>query len=128
MSKKKNEKLAQEVEPSENIVEVNPTQEPVENVDLTQPIEPVENTDIDGDINSTEGADEPVENVEEKDLDKSEEKEEPKEEMVTLKIEKKFKDKYDNSIHYEKGKEYEFKAERAEELLNDKRNLVSKVK
>lgn len=56
------------------------------------------------------------------------EDEESKEELVTLKINKNFTDKYDNSIKYVKCKEYSFEVKRAEELLADKRNLVSKVK
>lgn len=67
---------------------------------------------------NNEGENEPEEKPEEKEV----------EEMVTLKIDKKFTDKYDSSIKYEKGKEYPFGAKRAEELLADKRNLVSKVK
>lgn len=54
--------------------------------------------------------------------------EEIKEELVTLKVNVNFTDKYDKSIKYVKGKKYSFKAERANELLSDKRGLVSEVK
>ena len=46
---------------------------------------------------------------------------------MKLKIEKEFVDKY-TSKNYEVGKIVHFKDERASELLNDPRNLVSKVK
>lgn len=46
---------------------------------------------------------------------------------MKLMIEKEFVDKY-TSKNYEVGKIVDFKDERASELLNDPRNLVSKVK
>lgn len=89
----------------------------------------VENTEVEAEANDNITPD--VVNVEaeapEVNSDVEEEKEEVKE-MVTLKVEVNFTDKYDNSIKYVKGKEYSFNAERANELLNDKRGLVSKVK
>lgn len=45
---------------------------------------------------------------------------------MELKIERNFTDKY-NGTKYELGKIYDFTKERAEELLNDPRKLVSKI-
>lgn len=45
---------------------------------------------------------------------------------MKLKIECRFTDKY-NGKNYHVGDEIEFEAERAKELLNDSRHLVSKV-
>lgn len=50
------------------------------------------------------------------------------EEEIPLKIKLNFTDKYDSSIKYVKGEIHFFKTKRANELLNDKRGLVSKVK
>lgn len=75
---------------------------------------------------NNEGEDEPTEGENEPEEEKSED--EVVEEKVMLKINKNFTDKYDNSIKYVKGKKYSFEVKRAEELLVDKRNLVSKVK
>lgn len=99
MSKKKEEKLnvtSPEVNMEDTEKEIKPD---VVNV---EPASPEVNV-IDENNQPTEGENEPVEK--------------PEEEMVKLKIEKKFTDKYDNSIHYKKGLTYEFKVERAEELL-----------
>lgn len=47
--------------------------------------------------------------------------------MKKLKINKDFKDKY-NDTHYKANEVIEFEDNRAEELLADKRGLVSEVK
>ena len=52
--------------------------------------------------------------------------EEVTKDTVTLKIVKKFVDKY-NKTEYIVGNTYEFSADRAQELLTDKRKLVEKI-
>lgn len=46
---------------------------------------------------------------------------------MKLKFNKNITDKYNKNIKYEKGKEYDFENERANELLNDPRKLVTIV-
>ena len=82
-------------------------------------------------IETIEGASEPTENITPSvvNVEASSPAVNPEEEkMVTLKVNVNFTDKYDKSIKYVAGKKYEFKEERAKELLNDPRKLVSKAK
>lgn len=93
-------------------------------------------TETTEEIENTEGASEATENItpnveaSSPAIEPTEEQEVPVEEekMVTLKVNVNFTDKYNKSIKYVEGKKYEFKKDRAEELLNDPRKLVSKAK
>jgi len=129
MSKKKNNEL--ENKDTEKVTL--PTEQTGE--EITQSVNPEAN-ELDKENKDTENEQEPGANEGENDSvnnpdenqDNSDSQNEPEAKEVILKVEVNFTDKYDKSIKYKKGKEYPFTAERAKELLNDKRGLVSEVK